>query len=449
MNPGASASSETIDVQQFIDKERLSPYQWMIFILCFLIMIADGFDTAAIGFVAPLLSKEWGLAMPALAPAITASVVGLAVGALIAGPCADRWGRKPVLIASVVVFSVFTLACAWTGAIASLTMLRFLAGLGLGAATPNATTLLSEYLPSRRRAVLVNSMFCGFTLGAALGGFGAAAIIPGYGWRGVFLAGGLAPLVLALLAAFALPESIRFMVVRKAPAEKVKAILCRIAGVATIAGNAFSLPDQHGKGTDGSPVALILSRDYRVGTLALWLTYFMGMVVFYVVTSWMPTLVKDAGLSVRQASLLTALFPLGGALGAILCGWLMDRMNSHVVIGAAYFLAAVFIAALGQSVGHVEYLPLLTFVAGLFTGAALVSMPTLASAYYPTHGRASGVAWMLGIGRFGGIAGALLGGMLIQLGLSTPEILAALALPALTGASSVLFKGAAARVKRG
>jgi AAHS family 4-hydroxybenzoate transporter-like MFS transporter len=291
-------------------------------------------------------------------------------------------------------------------------------------------------------------MFCGFTLGAALGGFGAAAITPGYGWRGVFIAGGIVPLVLALIAAFALPESIRFMVARRASTEKVKAILCRIAGVATIEGSSFTLPELHGKATERSPVALILSRDYRVGTLALWLTYFMGVLVFYVFTSWMPTLVKDAGLSVREASLVTALFPLGGTLGAVLCGWLMDRMNSHLVIAAAYASTAVLIVALGQAIGHVEYFPVLTFITGFFTGAALVSMPALASAYYPTHGRASGVAWMLGIGRFGGIVGAVLGGVLIKLGLSTPEILAILAVPAITGASSVIFKGSAGRLKR-
>jgi AAHS family 4-hydroxybenzoate transporter-like MFS transporter len=412
----------------------------MIFILCFLVMVADGFDTASIGFIAPLLGSEWGILKPALAPVITAAVVGLAVGALVSGPCADRWGRKPVFIATIVVFSVLTLACAYAGSIAELTVLRFLAGLGLGAATPVATTLLSEFLPARQRAVLTNAMFCGFTLGAALGGFGAAAIAPAYGWRGVFIAGGLVPLLLAFIAALALPESIHFMVARGASPDKVKALLCRIAGARTIAGSSFTLQDMAGKDRARSSVALILSREFRAGTLALWVTYFMGMLVFYVITSWLPALVKDAGLGLREASLVAALFPFGGTLGAVLCGRLMDRMNPHPVIGSAYVSSAVLMIAMGQVVAHVQYLPALTFCAGMATGAALVSMPALASAYYPTHGRASGVAWMLGMGRFGGIVGSMLGGALIQLGLGTSDILAVLAAPALLGAAALACK---------
>lgn len=440
MDARVTSKERSVDVQEFIDMERLSPYQWMIFALCLLIMITDGFDTAIIGFVAPVLSKEWGVSVQSLAPVITSSVLGLAIGALIAGPCADRWGRKPVLLISVVIFGGFTYACAYADSMTSLLMLRVLAGLGLGAATPNATTLLSEYLPSRLRSTMVNAMFCGFTLGAALGGFIAAGIIPHYGWRSVFILGGAAPLVLVVVGMLILPESIRYMVARGAAPKKISAILARISGRANIDATAFRLPEQPVKTKSGSPIALILSRQFRVGTIALWTAYFMAMVVFYVITSWMPTLIREAHVTGKEASLISALFPLGGTLGAIMCGWLMDRLNAHVVLAIAYVASGALIALLGQTFSHADYFPIIVFVTGFFTGAALVSMPALASGFYPTSGRASGVAWMLGIGRFGGVGGAMLGGALIQFGLGTPTILSLLSIPAVIAAVSIIVK---------
>jgi AAHS family 4-hydroxybenzoate transporter-like MFS transporter len=443
MNPRPAVPSGTLNVQEFIDGQPFSPYQALVFVLCFLIMVADGFDTAAIGFVVPALIKEWGVAKHAFGPVLSASLVGLAIGALVAGPIADRIGRKPVLLVSVVAFGLFSLACAYAESLTTLMVWRFLTGLGLGAATPIATTLLCECVPARRRALLLNGMFCGFTLGAAAGGFGAAAIIPEFGWRSVFIVGAVVPLLLALVSAVALPESTRFMVARQWPIDKVKATLRRLTGVTQIPATRFALEDPSLARGARSPVALILSSGFRFGTLMLWLTYFMGVLVFYLVTSWMPTLIKDSGITLRNASLVAALFPLGGALGAIICGWLMDRFNPHRVIASAYLLTGVLIWALGQVLGHATYLPVLTFGSGFFMGAALVSMPALAASYYPTQGRASGVAWMLGIGRLGGILGAVLGGVLLQFGLGTVSILGLLAVPAFIAAAALLAKGSA------
>jgi AAHS family 4-hydroxybenzoate transporter-like MFS transporter len=392
------------------DGQRLSSVQLLIFVLCLLIMLADGFDAAAMGYVVPALTREWGLASHAFGTVLSASLVGLAVGALAAGPVADRIGRKPVLVVSVLAFGAFSLACVWAGSLTTLTTWRFLTGLGLGAATPVAVTLLNESVPVRHRPLLTNGMFCGFTLGAALGGFAAAAVIPAFGWAGVFVLGGLVPVLLAVVAAFALPESARF------------------AEVAT---------------QDGSKgVAVILSRGLRLRTLMLWIAYFMGVLVLYLITSWLPTLVKESGLSLQSAALIAALFPLGGTLGAVACGWLMGRVNPHRLIAGAFFASGALIWSLGEVVGHAIWLPALTFGAGTFTGAAIVSMPTLAAALYPTHARASGVGWMLGIGRLGGILGAVLGGMMLKAGLPMATIFALLAVPALIAGTALSYRHA-------
>lgn len=160
---------------------------------------------------------------------MSAALVGTAVGALTAGPLADRIGRKKVLIMSIVVFGGFSLLTAFATSLNQLTLLRFLTGTGLGAAMPNAATLMSEYAPERRRALLVNLMFVGFPMGSSLGGFLSAWMIPHYGWQSVLVLGGVMPLLLAVALIFLLPESARYLVVKRQPAQRIAAILRRIA----------------------------------------------------------------------------------------------------------------------------------------------------------------------------------------------------------------------------
>src|SRR4029077_12108718 len=173
-----------------------SGVQRLIFAMCFMVVLLDGFDTAAIGFIAPSLIGEWNISKPALAPVLSAALFGLAFGALLAGPLSDRLGRRMLLISSVAVFGLACFSSAFSASLLQLTVLRFVTGLGLGAAMPNTVTLMSEYCPDGRRATLVNLMFCGFPLGAAFGGFLAAWMIPHFGWRSVLLFGGGAPILL-------------------------------------------------------------------------------------------------------------------------------------------------------------------------------------------------------------------------------------------------------------
>ena len=436
--------TDTVDVQDFLNRHPFSPYQMLIFALCFLIVLFDGFDTAAIGFIAPSLIKEWGVLRPALAPVLSAALFGLAAGALLAGPIADRVGRKTVLGAAVLLFGV---ACAWSGfasSLTELTALRFVTGLGLGAAMPNAVTLMSEYCPDQRRATLTNAMFCGFPLGAACGGFLAAWMIPQWGWRSVLVAGGCAPIVLAVLIIVLLPESVRFLVARGGNDSRIRAALLRIAPASAAAAQRFSLREKAPAADTASGVGVILSRPYLVGTLMLWLTYFMGLVIFYSLINWMPLLLKDAGLAPQQAGLVSALFPLGG-VGAVLFGWLMDRFNPNLVVAAGFALTAASLFAIGQASANLALLMAMVFIAGVAMNTAQSSLPTLAAAFYPTQGRATGVSWMMGIGRFGGIAGSFLVAELSRRQVGFDAIFSVLAVAGLAAAGALLVKQRAQR----
>jgi len=431
----------SLDVQGFINEKPFSGFQKMVFFLCFMIVLLDGFDTAAIGYIAPSLLKEWGLTKAALAPVLSAALFGLAAGALLSGPIADRIGRKMMLIASVTIFGIGCLCSAFSPDLMTLTILRFITGIGLGAAMPNAVTMISEFSPDQRRSVITNAMFTGFPLGAACGGFLAAWIIPQFGWRTVLLVGGITPLVLLIGLIFFMPESIRFMVSRQANATKILSVLRKISSDVIDAGS-FYMTEVKKNVNNKSSLGVVLSKQYRLGSLMLWISYFMGLVIFYALINWMPILFKDAGLAPRNATLISALFPLGG-VGAIVFGLLMDRFNANKVIAIGYLLTALSVCAIGQMAGNVFGLVLVVFLAGAIMNTSQSSLPALAAAYYPTMGRATGVSWMLGIGRFGGIAGSYLVALLASQAFTFSEIFAIVAIPGLIASAALLIKRAA------
>ena len=451
------ASTTTVDVQHFIDHQPLSKRQWWIFAMCFTVVLLDGFDTSAIGFIAPSLLGEWGIARTALSPVLSAALFGLACGALLAGPLSDRLGRRALLCGSVGLFGLACLASSQAGDLTVLTVLRFITGLGLGGAMPSATTLMNEFCPKQRRATLVNLMFCGFPLGAALGGFLAAWMIPHFGWRSVLILGGIAPLLLLLGLLVAMPESIRYQVASGHSSARILRTLARVwphAAVGFSAQDHFTLTELSGNASrDGVRQAgqakgtatqhrglrLVLSRDYLLGTLMLWTAYFMGLVIFYASINWMPILLREGGVAPAHAALISALFPLGG-VGAVLCGYLMDRFNADRIIALCYALTAVSMAAVGQALGHVGLLVLAVFSAGVLMNTAQSSLPALAAAFYPTQGRGTGVSWMLGIGRFGGIAGSFLVAELGRRHFTFGGIFAIVALAGLVSCIALLVK---------
>ncbi|AJQ50743.1 MULTISPECIES: MFS transporter [Pseudomonas] len=440
MNQAQNSVGKSLDVQSFINQQPLSRYQWRVVLLCFLIVFLDGLDTAAMGFIAPALSQEWGIDRASLGPVMSAALIGMVFGALGSGPLADRFGRKGVLVGAVLVFGGFSLASAYATNVDQLLVLRFLTGLGLGAGMPNATTLLSEYTPERLKSLLVTSMFCGFNLGMAGGGFISAKMIPAYGWHSLLVIGGVLPLLLALVLMVWLPESARFLVVRNRGTDKIRKTLSPIAPQVVAEAGSFSVPEQKAVAAR-SVFAVIFSGTYGLGTMLLWLTYFMGLVIVYLLTSWLPTLMRDSGASMEQAAFIGALFQFGGVLSAVGVGWAMDRYNPHKVIGIFYLLAGVFAYAVGQSLGNITVLATLVLIAGMCVNGAQSAMPSLAARFYPTQGRATGVSWMLGIGRFGAILGAWSGATLLGLGWNFEQVLTALLVPAALATVGVIVKG--------
>jgi MFS transporter, AAHS family, 4-hydroxybenzoate transporter len=425
-----------VDVKAFIDQRPMSKMQWLLLVLCFLIVAADGMDVAIMGFIAPPILQEWGVSRVAFGLVMSAAPFGLVLGALIAGPSSDRLGRKKVLIASVLLFGVFTVCTAFTRNPTEMAVLRLLTGLGLGAAMPNSTTLLSEYVPERSRSVLIAIMFTGFNLGSGMVGFAAAWLIPLHGWRSVLIVGGALPLLLVPFLLLLLPESVRFMVVRRLAAPRIAATLSRVCRVNFPYGTNFVSPEP--PLVPKKPIRVLFSRGYGLMTAALWVTYFMGLLVIYLLTSWLPTLIKDAGLPISAAANITAMFQIGGTFGAVIIGWAMDRVRPSPIISAAYFAGALCVLGLSATGARSGALVLWTAAAGFFMSGAQTGLNAFAPTCYPTIARATGVSWMLGMGRFGSILGSMIGGVLLGMGWRFGAILSALAIPAVLAAIAIL-----------
>src|SRR3954453_4130468 len=223
-------TGKAVDIKSFIDEQPISAFQWLLVALCFMVVVADGMDVAIMGFVTPPIWTEWSISRPAFGIVISAAPFGLVIGALVAGPSSDRFGRKIVLVVSVFLFGALTLATAYASSPTEMAILRLLAGMGMGAAMPTASTLLSEYAPQRRRSLMITIMFTGFNLGSAAIGFAAAYLIPLHGWRSVLIIGGAVPLLLVPVLILFLPESARLLALRGAGSGKIAATLGRVTG---------------------------------------------------------------------------------------------------------------------------------------------------------------------------------------------------------------------------
>jgi MFS transporter, AAHS family, 4-hydroxybenzoate transporter len=420
-----------IDVADFIDQQPVGSFQLKLLATCAAVLFLDGFDTQAIGYVAPVLAKEWGLTKGALGPVFSAGLFGLMIGALLFGPLADRIGRKKIIVLSTLAFGIGALVTALVQDVNALLAIRFLTGLGLGGAMPNAIATTSEFNPRRRRATMVMIMFCGFSVGAALGGLLAAVLIPHFGWRSVFVVGGLAPLLLVPILALRLPESVRFLALTGRANARVAELLSAINPKAAFAPTTqFVVHEPH---LAGIPVLHLFREGRTLVTLLLWVVFFMSLLDIYFLANWLPTVLNDLGASVSEAAVIGSMLQVGGVVGTFALGSIIDRFSFRA-LALVYFIAVFAVGAIGQ-LGHSTVLVTLAiFASGFCVVGGQIAANALAAAYYPTSVRSSGVGWALGIGRVGSIVGPLVGGALMTMKWSTADVFMAAAGAALCAA---------------
>jgi AAHS family 4-hydroxybenzoate transporter-like MFS transporter len=425
------------NVTEIIDRCALSFVQIMTALLCGIVAVLDGFDNFAIALVAPAVAQELHISMPAFGAVFGINSLGMMLGALVFGPMGDRRGRKPLILASVLVIGVATLLTPFVSSFPALLAVRFIVGLGAGGVMPNIVALTSEYAPQRIRATLVTFMFAGIPVGTILAGL-IIQLMDGYGWRGVFYVGGALPFLLLPLLAGALPESIRYMITRGVAPERPLAVLRRIdPATAYPAGTRCTLPDEV-RGA-GISVARLFQGGRGLATPMLWAIFFCNLLVWFFLMNWLPSVLQRADYPRAFAVVATMILYGGGIAGGLVFSRLVDRKMSYGLLIVGYTAAALCMAGVAFATTFLPtaLLPAV-FGAGFFVGGCQYCIVALAANLYPTDVRSTGLGWALGLGRIGAIIGPMIGGALIGLQWSLGQLFLIAAVPALLAALAAL-----------
>jgi len=359
--------------------------------LCFAVAVIEGFDIQAIGVAAPKLAPELGLAPDQMGWIFSISNIGLVIGATFGGWLADRFGRKPIFIASVATFGVFTLLTPFASGFAALFTIRFLTGLGFGAALPNMMAVAAEISRPEKRATTAATMFCGMPVGGGTSALVTQMLPPDFDWRLLFYIGGILPLVLVPAMYTLMPETLR-----------------RGGGGSTQRSNA--------------PVGAALFGDGRAAaTLLLWLAFLPTLLILYLILNWLPTLAIANGLDRATAPQASLAFNFASVIGALLLGRIVDRFGARAPLTIAYVALIGSLVALGGAHQHSTIL-VYSAAAGFFLMGANYALYGVAATYYPTHMRGTGSGASIAVGRVGSIAGPLLAGLLLGGGISATNV---------------------------
>lgn len=434
--------NKTVDVSAVIGDAGLGAVPLLVVLLSFLVITLDGYNYLCLSFIAPALAKQLQVPVASFAWIYTAGYFGTLVGGVVIGPISDRLGRKNVLLASVVVFGLCSLLPVFDLTYNHLLFYRFLTGLGLGGAMPSAIALTAEYAPRRHRGLMVNLMFAGIATGAVVGGVLASRLVPAYGWQSAFWLGALPPLLLVVLLALAMPESVTFLASKGLRPDYVARMLRRIDPAGGYSPeDDFMVGERVPRGA--GRIADLLATGRALGTLLIWLTTFSALFAFGLVVSWLPTMMTGVGLPLRIGILGPVMLNLGGLVGSVILGALIDRVGSSIIIGIALALTALGLLIVGQTLDNVARVFSAIFVSGLFLVGAINSTNALMAMFYAVQIRGTGVGWALGMGRIGGIIGPLLGGLLIGREVAPHSIFLISALVAALGAAAIVGFGAA------
>jgi AAHS family 4-hydroxybenzoate transporter-like MFS transporter len=395
-----------------LENQRLGALQIRVAVICGLIQMCDGYDVGTIGWSVPSLTHAWQVAPSSFALAFLWSNLGLMAGALLAGPIGDRIGRKPLLLISLALFGLASLASAYSPSLGFLAGTRFFTGAGIAGGFAGSVALTGDYTPHRLRAMMIMLTFTGAPLGGFVGGLVVSFLLgQGFGWPIIYIIGGLFPLALLAISMLFLPESPRLLAARADLAPHHHALLQRL-DIAHIPGVAHGLDV-----AQGNPIKMLFGEGYALQTTLLWIIYFCSLLDLFLFIFWLPEILHLIGMTPAESVFVTSLYPLGGIFAVLYLGWAIDRFGARRSLAVHYAAGIPFIALI--SLAALPYLVLLAVVllAGLTVLGSQTGLNGACGKLYPARMRTSGFGFASGIGRLGGIAAAPLGGYLLAKGL--------------------------------
>ena len=414
-----------IDVHKLADEARFTGFHGQVLFWSALIIIFDGYDLAVAGVALPSIMKEMKVDPTNAGFMVSSALFGMMFGAIFLGTIADRIGRRWATATCVALFSVFTAAAGMTHDPLPFSVMRFLAGLGIGGAMPNVVAQMTEYSPRKMRSTLVTLMFSGYSVGGILAAILGKALLERHGWHSVFLAAGL-PVVLIPFILRSMPESMPFLV-RKDRTDMLQGIVARLRpDHQREPGDRYVV---HREAAGSGRMHHLLGEGRAFSTVMFWVAFFMCLFMVYALSSWLTKLMAQAGYSLGSALTFVLVLNAGAMAGAIGGGWLADKLHIKWVLVGMYVLAAVSITFLGQ--------PLPTsalFVVVALAGASTIGTQIVTYAYvgqfYPATIRSTGIGWASGVGRSGAILAPIVIGYLVSLKLPLGQNFLAMAVPA-------------------
>jgi AAHS family 4-hydroxybenzoate transporter-like MFS transporter len=438
-------TGQTIDVAQLIENRKISTLQFVVIAWACAIMFIEGYDMQVVPFAAPAMIKAWHVNKAYFGPVFGFGLFGYMLGATLLSNLGDKFGRKKVIVSGGLLFGAFTLASAFSATLRELLVLRFIAGIGLGASIPSAIALAAEYAPSRTRATTISVLFIGYNLGSTAGGLLAAHYIPIFGWPVVFYVGGIVPILLSLALIFAMPESVRFLALQKGEQSRVAAIVRRIAPERSFdADTRFVLREENRAGV---PVKNLFTEGRAFMTVMLWFAFISSLLGHTFLTSWLPTVLSSDGMSLSHAVTAGALLQFGGAFGSVLIGWLLDK-RGIITIAVAFAVAAPLTIFIGSAHISDAVLMAAVFLTGIGMLGGQVGLNAISGTIYPTYIRSTGAGWAFGVGRIGSILGPVIGGVLIGWHQPTSLLFIYAAIPFLCCAGAAYLLGRTAEPHR-
>jgi AAHS family 4-hydroxybenzoate transporter-like MFS transporter len=425
-----------------LHESRISPRQWVILALCFLSNLLDGFDVVVMSFTAPAISAQWSIPADQLGLVFSAGVLGMTLGAMFIAPLADVYGRRVMVSLLLFVSGAATLSVAFAASVTHLVILRFIAGVGLGALVAAIAPLIGEYSPRKHRTVIVALVFSAGPMGPVVGGFLAANLIPTYGWESLFLGAGILTILLGALIYTLVPESMAF-ILKRAPGDA----LTRINKILAMIGQALieRLPAiAPGATRESATVTSLLVPARRSRTLLIWSTFFLVLATAYFYASWLPQVLVRAGLPQDQAIRAAAVMATGGVVGAISFASLAKWRPLNVILAIAFATGGLVAGSISLFVDQLDTTPMALlwvamFLIGMTVMGGLTSLYTVALTIYPAQVRSTGVGWAAGLGRGGAVLSPALAGFMISAGVTTPALFVYFAIPALAAAVCVAY----------
>lgn len=422
------STTEVIDVARLVNERKVSSFNIKLLIICFFVILFDGYDITAIAFAGPSLIKQWGVtSMAEMGPVFSATLFGILFGSPIFGYIGDRWGRSKAIVGATVFMGIFNLAAMFSTGLVQMMYLRFLVGIGVGGLLPNVIALNAEFAPKKFRATLVILMFTGITFGGGLPGPVAAWLLPIYGWQSLFFIGGVLPILMGIIVAIWLPESIKFLALKtNRRAEIAKTVHALNPALAVSEETRFV--DSEEQATEFSP-KLLFSDGLAPLTLLLWVMFVCCLMSFYFVNSWLPTVLAMAHVPLKHAAIANMLFQFGGTFGGVVMSRPMDKWGMTPIC-IAFVLTLVTVPWIGYAaLGSETLLMTVVALAGFTSLGVQFGVNALSAMMYPTSFRSSGSGWAFAVGRFGSVAGPIFAGVLIAMKLPIHHLFLFLLIP--------------------